>query len=51
MCQMCDEYEAELRRLGLVAEADKVREERHRPKADRESAPADDPDRSADVRS
>ena len=24
MCQMCDEYEAELRRMGLMAEADEV---------------------------
>lgn len=29
MCQMCDEYEADLRRMGLIAEADKVRGERH----------------------
>ena len=29
MCQMCDEYEAELIRMGLVAEAQKVRAERH----------------------
>jgi hypothetical protein len=29
MCQMCDEYEAELIRMGLIAEAQKVRAERH----------------------
>ncbi len=32
MCQMCEEYEAELRRLGLAEEARKVREERHGPR-------------------
>jgi hypothetical protein len=30
MCQMCEEYEAELRRMGLTAEADQIRAERHR---------------------
>jgi hypothetical protein len=29
MCQLCDEYEHELRRHGLIAEAEKVRAERH----------------------
>lgn len=28
MCQMCDEYENELVRMGLVADARKPREER-----------------------
>ena len=45
MCQMCDEYEYELRRHGLIAEAEKVRAERHggtAPEAKREPAPARD---------
>lgn len=29
MCQMCEEYEHELRRHDLIAEAEKVRAERH----------------------
>lgn len=29
MCQMCDEYEAELIRMGLIEEARKVRAEKH----------------------
>jgi hypothetical protein len=29
MCQLCEEYEHELRRHGLIAEAEKVRAERH----------------------
>ena len=29
MCQMCDEYEAELIRMGLIEEAKHVRSERH----------------------
>lgn len=51
MCQMCDEYEAELRRMGLVAEADEVRRERHGAKPDRaaKGEPATERDRSADV--
>lgn len=38
MCQMCDEYEATLIRMGLVEEAKQVRAERHgdekRPQSD-----------------
>jgi hypothetical protein len=30
MCQMCDEYENELVRLGLIEDARKFREERRR---------------------
>ena len=29
MCQMCDEYEATLIRMGLIEEAKQVRTERH----------------------
>lgn len=29
MCQMCDEYEAELVRMGLLDDARKARTERH----------------------
>lgn len=34
MCQLCEEYEHELRRHGLIAEAEKVRAERHGEKRD-----------------
>ena len=30
MCQMCDEYENELVRMGLIEDAKKFREERQR---------------------
>ena len=30
MCQMCDEYENELVRMGLIEDAKKFREERER---------------------
>ena len=30
MCQMCDEYEHELVRMGLIEDAEKFREERKR---------------------
>ena len=30
MCQMCDEYESELVRMGLIEDARKFREERER---------------------
>lgn len=30
MCQMCDEYEHELVRMGLIEDAKKFREERQR---------------------
>ena len=30
MCQMCDEYENELVRMGLIEDARKFREERER---------------------
>jgi hypothetical protein len=30
MCQMCDEYEHELVRMGLIEDAKKFREERER---------------------
>ena len=30
MCQMCDEYENELARMGLIEDAKKFREERQR---------------------
>jgi hypothetical protein len=30
MCQMCDEYENELVRMGLIQDAKKFREERER---------------------
>lgn len=37
MCQMCDEYEAELRRMGIAVEPAE-RDKRHAANADRESS-------------
>ena len=42
MCQMCDEIEADLRRMGLIEEADKVRAERH--PENRPASPASRPE-------
>jgi hypothetical protein len=42
MCQMCDEYEAELIRMGLIEEAKQVRAERHSKKEVTEPAPERD---------
>lgn len=42
MCQMCAEYEADLRRMGLVEEANKVRAERHAERRQVEPQEVDD---------
>lgn len=50
MCQMCEEYEAELIRMGLIAEAKKAREERH-PRGPRTTQPeGTQPPRDGDAR-
>jgi hypothetical protein len=43
MCQMCDEYENELARMGLVADARKPREERASDPRGRDRAEAGKP--------
>ena len=52
MCQMCDEYEAELIRMGLIAEARKVRAERHGERKPAAEKPArTENEKAADARS
>ena len=46
MCQMCDEYENELVRMGLIEDARKFREEREREHA-RAAAPRNKAQRDA----
>jgi hypothetical protein len=46
VCQMCDEYENELVRMGLIEDAKKFREERQR---EHEVAVAADRDRSNEL--
>jgi hypothetical protein len=50
MCQMCDEYESELVRMGLIEDAKKFREERKREHQAAVEAARARPDIRAEVR-